>query len=225
MDLQKEEWESGIKWVRDRPCVLSCISNSKFLKFIFFLCIFSINFATCASLVKITAMRLLYWDAEVISEGKMSPRKGQQNDHKRLKPEKLWLAVCLPHTAADLSCLWSVEQSSSRRFTSCLDKTWTQEGRKGDRGRRQRERQRESRSGRTKGRKPEKVGEVAEARTQRKRGNGVYESVNDVIWADICSPWANLIGHSVWIGEGGKRERTPLVLDFGCCGTKVDPKK
>lgn len=28
-------------------------------------------------------------------------------------------------------------------------------------------------------------------------GNDVYESVNDVIWADICSPQASLIGHSV----------------------------
>lgn len=48
-----------------------------------------------------------------------------------------------------------------------------------------------------KGIKPENVSEVIEARTMRRRGNGVYECVKDVMWADICSPRVSLRGHSV----------------------------
>lgn len=36
--------------------------------------------------------------------------------------------------------------------------------------------------------KPENVSEVIEARTMRRRGNGVYECGKDVIWEDVCSP-------------------------------------
>lgn len=52
-----------------------------------------------------------------------------------------------------------------------------------------------------KGIKPENVSEVIEARTMRRRGNGVYECVKDVMWADICSP-------------PGELER-PLCLNVG----------
>lgn len=31
----------------------------------------------------------------------------------------------------------------------------------------------------------------------------MYESVNDVIWADICSPWASLIGPFCLNRRGG----------------------
>lgn len=36
---------------------------------------------------------------------------------------------------------------------------------------------------------PDNVSEVMEARTMRRRGNGVYKRVKDVIRADVCPPY------------------------------------
>lgn len=47
---------------------------------------------------------------------------------------------------------------------------------------------RRSRKRENKGIKPENVSEVIEARTMRRRGNGVCECVQDVIRADVCPP-------------------------------------
>lgn len=51
---------------------------------------------------------------------------------------------------------------------------------------------------------PENVSEVTEARTmrrkrRRRKGNGVYECVKDVIWADVCAPRVSLRGLAVRI--------------------------
>lgn len=79
--------------------------------------------------------------------------------------------------------------SASRPDLSALADTRTQDGGKGA-GHKSRKRE-------DKRIKAENVSEVIEARTMRRRENGAYECVKDVIWADVCSPRVSVRGHSV----------------------------
>lgn len=83
----------------------------------------------------------------------------------------------------DLTCLLS----GSRRPGALADNM--RDGEKGG-GRKSRKRE-------NKGIKPKNVSEVIEARTMRRRGNGVCECVQDVIRADVCSPRVSFRGYSV----------------------------
>lgn len=86
----------------------------------------------------------------------------------------------------------------------------------------------DQREGKSEGETNKPSKSVKSEKQEHKEGDDVHESVNDVIRADICSPWVRSIGHSVSIecvffGVGG--ERAPPVLDFGCDGTTAIHKR